>query len=120
MDKKCEFIKGIFVQRSCSKPSQNNCAKCNIVICNDHSHLLDQKKYCLSCYREENNRDDDEDYGMMIYEDNSFYYWYYLSQLEYHDQMSYQASSQDWQAADYNEWSESEDFSDGGEDFFDS
>lgn len=119
MEKKCEFKKGIFVQRACNKPTDINCTKCNKAVCNDHSRLLDQKRFCLSCFREEDDGDDEE-YEMMVYEDNSFYYWYYLSQLEYHDHMNYQESSADWQAVDYNEWSENEDFSDGGEDFFDS
>lgn len=123
---KCEFKKGIFIQRDCANPANHTCAECYTGVCRSHCRSVDDKRgdgkvvLCHSCYLKRENISEDEARQRYLESDAEFMLWYSSFREEHtvsRDDMLFDSS--DYQGFDSQYVDEQAYLEDDG-DFFDS
>ena len=76
---KCEFKKGIFIQRTCAQAAYHDCVDCGITVCSVHSRPVDDgtnQVLCHGCYMSKHDIDEASARVSYLESEAEFSLWY--------------------------------------------
>lgn len=83
---KCEFKKGIFIQRTCGQAAYFNCHDCGISVCSAHNQAIEgsaNEVLCHACHISKHNIQESDARVRYLDSDAGFSLWYSSFRIEH-------------------------------------